>query len=87
MIVVVTFPLSGRFTFRCCPQVKKQLWNSNFWSEGYFVSTVGPQGNENAIANYVCELGTEQGDDQLYQQLYRAHSAPSTSHRDQLTLF
>ena len=86
-IMTILKSITAREVFRRCPHVKKQLWNSNFWSEGYFVSTVGPQGNENAIANYVREQGTAQGDEQIYQQLYRAHSAPPVSNCDQLTLF
>ena len=36
-----------------CPHVKKRLWNGEFWSDGYFCSTVGKHGNESVIAKYV----------------------------------
>jgi REP element-mobilizing transposase RayT len=39
--------------FRRCPQVRKQLWGGEFWTDGYFASTVGKHGNENTITNYV----------------------------------
>jgi REP element-mobilizing transposase RayT len=46
------------------PSVKKQLWGGEFWSDGYFVSTVGEHGNENIIGNYVKNQGKE------YQKLH-----------------
>lgn len=42
------------------PEVKKKLWGGEFWSDGYFVSTVGKHGNENTIANYVRSQGNEE---------------------------
>lgn len=35
------------------PEVRKQLWGGEFWSKGYFVSTVGKHGNEEMLKNYV----------------------------------
>jgi len=29
-----------------CRHVKKQLWGGEFWSDGYFVGTVGKHGDE-----------------------------------------
>jgi REP element-mobilizing transposase RayT len=45
--------LTAREIFRQCPQVKQQLWGGEFWTDGYFASTVGRHGSENTIANYV----------------------------------
>lgn len=41
------------------PQVKRQLWGGEFWSDGYFASTVGKHGDESMIANYVKKQGNE----------------------------
>src|ERR1700730_11355901 len=41
--------LTAREIFRRCPQVKKQLWGGEFWSDGYFASTVGKHGDEAMI--------------------------------------
>src|SRR5215469_15941374 len=35
------------------PEVKKQLWGGEFWTDGYFISTVSKHGNEDVIAQYV----------------------------------
>jgi len=56
--------ITAREVFRLCPHVKKQLWGGEFWTDGYFVSTVGRHGDEDTIRDYV----KKQGD--VYQQLY-----------------
>jgi len=38
--------LTARELFRRCPEVKKQLWGGEFWTDGYFASTVGKHGDE-----------------------------------------
>ena len=57
-IVTMMKSLTAREIFRRCPQVKKQLWGGEFWTDGYFASTVSKHGNENTIANYVKEQGS-----------------------------
>jgi REP element-mobilizing transposase RayT len=57
--------LTAREIFKRCPQVKKQLWGGEFWSDGYFASTVGKHGDEEVISRYV----KEQGED--YLKLYK----------------
>jgi REP element-mobilizing transposase RayT len=41
--------LTAREIFKRCPHVKKQLWGGEFWSDGYFASTVGKHGDEEVI--------------------------------------
>ena len=86
-IITILKSLTAREVFKRCPQVKKKLWGGEFWSDGYFVSTVGPQSNENTIANYVRDQGKEQGQAISYQQLYWAQSTSQPPHSDQLALF
>ena len=66
-IVTMIKSLTAREVFRLCPQVKKQLWGGEFWSDGYFANTVGKHGNEHMIAQYVKNQG------QTYQQLHNNH--------------
>jgi len=56
-IVTMIKSLTAREVFRQCPQVKKQLWGGEFWTDGYFATTVGKHGDENTIANYVKKQG------------------------------
>ena len=41
--------LTARQIFKRCPQVKNKLWGGEFWTDGYFASTVGKHGNEDKI--------------------------------------
>jgi len=63
-IVTMIKSLTAREVFRRCPQVKKKLWGGEFWTDGYYASTVGKHGNENTISDYVKEQGRK------YQKLY-----------------
>lgn len=65
-IVQTIKSITAREVFRRCPWVKKQLWGGEFWSDGYFVSTVGKHGDEQKIANYVKKQGDYKT---LHQQL------------------
>lgn len=56
-MVTMIKSLTAREVFKRCPQVKKQLWGGEFWSDGYFAATVGKHGDENTIANYVQKQG------------------------------
>lgn len=43
--------------FRLHPEVKKKLWGGEFWTKGFYVSTVGRHGDENSIQEYVKNQG------------------------------
>ncbi len=64
-IVQIIKSLTAREIFRACPQVKKYLWGGEFWTDGYFISTVGAHGNEQMIKNYVEQQGKLAGNRQL----------------------
>jgi putative transposase len=60
--------ITAREIFAACPEVKKQLWGGEFWSDGYFVSTVGKHGNEDVIKRYIQEQGAESQYERLYEE-------------------
>ncbi len=62
----------AREIFKRVPFVRKQLWGGEFWSKGYFVSSVSKHGNENSLKEYVRNQGNKD-----YKVL----------HRQQLELF
>ena len=70
-LVTTIKSITAKEIFKRNPEVKKQLWGGNLWTSGYFASTVGKHGNEEAIGKYV----KKQGED--YTNL----------HRQQLDLF
>ncbi len=71
-IVTMLKSITAREVFKRCPQVKRQLWGGEFWSDGYFACTVGKHGDEGMIAKYVKQQGND------YLQLHT---------NEQLTLF
>jgi len=58
-IVTMIKSITAREVFKRCPEVKEQLWGGEFWTDGYFVSTVGKHGNEDMIRDYVKKQGRE----------------------------
>ena len=65
-LVTMIKSLTARHIFKACPEVKKQLWGGEFWSDGFFASTVGKHGDEAKIANYVKNQGSEAKYNSLY---------------------
>jgi len=63
-IVTIIKSITAREIFKRCPQVKRQLWGGEFWSDGYFAVTVSKHGDENTISQYVRNQGQE------YQKLH-----------------
>ena len=64
-LVTIIKSLTAREIFRRCPEVKERLWGGELWTDGYFASTVGRQGNERTIGAYVKQQGSS------YQQLHQ----------------
>lgn len=58
-LMVMLKSLIAKEIFKHCPHVKQQLWGGEFWSDGYFASTVGKHGDEQMISSYVREQGKE----------------------------
>jgi len=64
MIIQTVKSITAREVFRQAPEVKEKLWGGEFWSDGYYVATVGQRGSEETIRKYVQNQGKE------YQQLH-----------------
>ena len=65
-IITIIKSLIAREVFARVPSVKKQLWGGEFWTDGYFVSTVGQHATEEVIRQYV----KNQGQEKDYQRLH-----------------
>ena len=66
-IIKMLKSITAREIFRLHPEVKKQLWGVEFWSDGYFVNTVSKFGDETTISRYVREQGIEKEYEVLYK--------------------
>ena len=73
-IVTIIKSLTAREVFKLHPELKKQLWGGEFWTDGYFVNSVSKYGDEATISRYV----KEQGNTKEYRTLHKSK---------QLTLF
>jgi len=67
-IIKMLKSITAREVFMKHPEVKKQLWGGEFWSDGYYVNTVSKFGNETTISQYVREQGIEKE----YKVLHKA---------------
>lgn len=57
----------AREIFSLVPTVKKQLWGGEFWSDGYYASTVGEHATETVIREYI----KNQGKTDQFKQLHK----------------
>ena len=67
-IITMIKSLTAREVFARVPTVKKQLWGGEFWTDGYYVSTVGQHTTEGVIRQYVKNQGHEKDYKQLHAQ-------------------
>jgi len=58
--------ITAREIFRQIPSIKKELWDEEFWTDGYYINRVSKRGNEDVVRQYVKKQGNE-GD---YEQLH-----------------
>ena len=58
-IITTVKSLTAREIIKKHPEVKKQLWGGEFWTDGYFVNTVSKFGDESSISQYVRDQGLE----------------------------
>jgi putative transposase len=56
-IVRVFKSITSRTIFRRKPTVKQSLWGGQFWTDGYYVATVGEGGSWEVVERYVRNQG------------------------------
>ena len=56
-VVRIFKSLTARELFKQFPQLRKDLWGGQFWSDGYYLATVGERGNWNIVKKYVENQG------------------------------
>ena len=57
--------ITAKKMFEIHPEVKTFLWGRQFWTDGYYLNTVGQYGNLKMIENYVKNQGIKN-----YQQIH-----------------
>lgn len=56
-VVRIFKSLTARLLFKQFPELKKDLWGGEFWSDGYYLATVGERGNWQVVKKYVQNQG------------------------------
>ena len=49
--------VTARELFTRFPELKKDLWGGEFWTDGYYAATVGEKGNWAVVERYVASQG------------------------------
>ena len=57
--------ITAREIFKTFPEVKQDLWGGEFWTDGYYVATVGERGNWEVVKKYVKNQGNVDDINQL----------------------
>ena len=52
-VMQIVKSITAREFFKKFPEVKKQLWGGEFWSDGGYIGTVGDGAMADTIRNYV----------------------------------
>ena len=57
--------ITARELFKSFPHLKQDLWGGEFWSDGYYVATIGEKGNKQIVERYIRNQGHNPEDVQL----------------------
>ena len=57
--------ITSREIFQSFPEVKKELWGGEFWTDGYYIGTVSGRGDRKIIENYIRNQGRGEDVSQL----------------------
>ena len=60
--------ITARNIFKEYPEIKKQLWGRELWSDGGYIGTVGDENTYDIITKYVQNQG-DQEEKQAYKQI------------------
>ena len=70
-LVRVSTSVTAREVCRRVPPVKQYLWGGEFWSDGFYLSTVGRHSSEGEIRRYIALQGRQQEYSKLHTQQLR----------------
>ncbi len=60
--------ITARQIFKQYPEIKKQLWGGELWSDGGYIGTVGDGTTSDVIKSYVKNQGSQE-EKEAYQQM------------------
>jgi putative transposase len=57
--------ITARELFKQFPNLKKELWGGEFWSDGYYLATISERGTIKTLEQYIRNQGTTSEEAQL----------------------
>ena len=57
--------ITSKHVFKEAPEIKKQLWGGEFWTDGYYLATISARGDRKIIEQYIRNQGRGKDIDQL----------------------
>ena len=64
-VIRVIKSVTAREVFKQAPEVKRQLWGGEFWTDGYYIATISGRGSKKVIEQYIRNQGREKDIPQL----------------------
>jgi len=61
-VVKIYKSITAKQLFLKFPEIKKDLWGGEFWSDGYYVATTGEVGNWEIVIEYINKQGKKPQD-------------------------
>ena len=52
-VIRIIKSLTSREVFKEVPEIKKELWGGEFWTDGYYFATVSGRGDKEVIEKYI----------------------------------
>jgi putative transposase len=56
-VVRIFKSITAKHIFKQFPELKRDLWGGEFWSDGFYLATVSERGNWNVVERYVANQG------------------------------
>jgi putative transposase len=67
-VIKIIKSISGKKVFEEVPEIKKELWGGEFWTDGYYIATISGKGNKEVIEKYI--KGQGRGKDLVQLRLF-----------------
>ena len=64
-VIKIIKSITAKQVFLEIPESKKELWGGEFWTDGYYISTISGKGSKKVIENYIRNQGRESDVQQL----------------------
>ena len=64
-VIKIIKSISARHVFKQVPEIKKELWGGEFWTDGYYIATISGRGSRSTIENYIKKQGSKENVKQL----------------------